>query len=318
MFPSYVVEALMSRNLRLLLTAVAAVAAGFSAAQGWAQELKPAVKSAAKPAKKSDIKYIRVTRNEKEEPQALQTSVIRFIPKFAEVGKSELEIDLIGAVHVGEKSYYEELNRRFTKYDAVLYELVAPEGKKPPKDGEKGVPTHPVAGLQVGMQSMLDLEHQLQHIDYHQANFVHADMSPEEFDKKMKDRGESFMQMFFRAMGHGLAQQGKKENSGKDADLFFALFSKDRPLKMKRAMAEQFDNMEEQMLALEGENGSTIITERNRKALEVLRREIGNGKKKIGIFYGAGHFPDMEERLGEEFGLKRVNEEWITAWKLVK
>ena len=32
--------------------------------------------------------------------------------------------------------------------------------------------------LQNGMKDMLELEHQLQHIDYHKDNFVHADMSP--------------------------------------------------------------------------------------------------------------------------------------------
>ena len=301
----------MSRTIRWLLSAVVAI----SACATFAQEIKPVAKPAAK---KSDLKYIRVVKNDKEEPIALETSVIRFIPKADDASKPTVEVDLIGAVHVGEKSYYEELNRRFKKYDAVLYELVAPEGKKPAKDTEKGIPTHPIAGLQVGMQSMLNLEHQLQHVDYQQANFIHADMSPEEFDKKMKDRGESFMQMFFRAMGHGLAQQGKKDGGTKDTELFFALFAKDRALKMKRAMAEQFENLEEQMSVLEGDNGSTIITERNRKALEVLRREMGKGTKKIAIFYGAGHFPDMEQRLLDEFGLKRVNEEWVTAWKLEK
>ena len=39
---------------------------------------------------------------------------------------------------------------------------------------------------------------------------------------------------------------------------------------------------------LGGEKGTTIITERNLIALEVLREQLGKGKKRIGIFYGAG------------------------------
>ena len=72
------------------------------------------------------------------------------------------------------------------------------------------------------------------------------------------------------------------------------------------------------MNALEGEDGSTIIGQRNRKALDVLRRELAKGKKRIGIFYGAGHLPDMEERLAEGFGLypdiKSIK--WLTAWDM--
>ena len=47
-------------------------------------------------------------------------------------------VDLIGAVHVGEKSYYEALDKQFEDYDAVLYELVAPEGTRVPKGSKPG------------------------------------------------------------------------------------------------------------------------------------------------------------------------------------
>ena len=62
---------------------------------------------------------------------------------------------------------------------------------------------------------------------------------------------------------------------------------------------------------------STIITERNIKALKVLRRELKKASnKELGVFYGAGHFADMEERMVDEFGFERASEEWITAWEL--
>ena len=35
-------------------------------------------------------------------------------------------VDLVAAVHIAEKSYYEQLNREFEGYDAVLYELGGP------------------------------------------------------------------------------------------------------------------------------------------------------------------------------------------------
>jgi hypothetical protein len=87
---------------------------------------------------------------------------------------------------------------------------------------------------------------------------------------------------------------------------------------MKVAMAEQFDQMEGQLDILDGPEGSTILTERNRKAFEVLDRELKAGKKKIGVFYGAAHLPDMEKRLLSDFGLKRSGERWVSAWSLVE
>ena len=51
--------------------------------------------------------------------------------------------------------------------------------------------------------------------------------------------------------------------------------------------------------------------------MEVLDREIAKGGKKIGVFYGAAHFPDMEKRLLEK-GFVRVKSQWLTAWKVAK
>ena len=55
------------------------------------------------------------------------------------------------------------------------------------------------------MKNVLKLEFQLDCIDYSVPNMVHADMSPEEFSQSMKDRGESFLKMFLRAMGQAMA-----------------------------------------------------------------------------------------------------------------
>ena len=186
-----------------------------------------------------------------------------------------LTVDLVGAVHIADKSYYNELNKAFAKYEALLFELVAPEGTKIPQGGARDRGFNPVSGMQRGMQSMLDLEFQLDCIDYTKENFVHADMSPDEFAKSMKDRKESMLQMIFRAMGQGAAQQGK----GSDAELLMALFAKDRPFRLKRAMASQFENLEGQMAVLEGKDGSTIITERNKKRSKCSNARLRAAKR---------------------------------------
>jgi hypothetical protein len=278
-----------------------------------AEEKPAAEKPVAEPNSTEKPRFLRLTRDEKKTPQALQTAIVTYVP--VDPAKEGISVELVGAVHIGDKDYYEALNKEFEQYDALLYELVAPENTKVPKE-RKGVPGSAVGGLQVGMKEMLGLDFQLDRVDYSKANFVHADMSPDEFAKSMTQKGESFAKMFFQMMGYGFSQQGKGGTG--EMELLLALFAKNRAHKMKVAMAEQFDNMEGQMEVLEGPNGSTILTERNRKAFEVLDRELKAGKKKLGVFYGAAHLPDMEKRLLNDFGMKRSSERWVTAWSLTE
>lgn len=261
-------------------------------------------------ATRAEPRFVRIVRDKNDEPLSLQTSILRFVP--TEDSPAQIQVDLVGVVHVGDKGYYRKLNKLFKQYDAVLYELVAPEDANVPVPGRQG--GHPVSLLQSGMKEALDLEFQLDVINYKAKNFVHADMTPEEMAESMKKREESFIKMFFRAMGQGAAQQAKKPTS--DADMFLALFSKDRPRQMKLIMAEQLQNVESSVVVLEGPNGSTLITERNGKAMRVLQERIDSGDAKVAVFYGAGHLPDMEQRLIRDFGLKYEGMQWLKAWQL--
>lgn len=293
------------------LVAIRAVSAEEKPAEAPANEV-PTKEAPAKPA---EPQFIRVRRDDQGQPLAMETAVVRYVPT---AGAEGVVVDLIGAVHVGDKSYYDELNKLFESYDVLLYELVAPEGTKIPKEGRKGPSAHPIGAMQDGMSAILELKHQLDSIDYTKANFVHADMSPEEFAKSMENRGESFMQMFFRMMGQGMAQGAAKPGASSDLDLLMALFSKDRALKLKIIMAEQFNDIGGAMAVLEGPEGSTILTERNKKCFEVLSKQLKDGKKKIGVFYGAAHLADMEKRLLADHGMKRDTESWLAAWNLQK
>ncbi len=274
----------------------------------------PVTQASGKPAANEKSKFLRLRRAADRRPLALETSVTRYVGKS---GGHSVRVDLIGAVHVGEKDYYAKLNERFTTYDAVLYELVAPEGTRiTPGMARKS--NHPVSYLQKMMQSVLELEFQLDQIDYQKKNLVHADMSPTEFAKSMSDRGESFLQMFFRMMGQSMAMQAKQTQANSDIQMLVALFAKDRAMRLKRIMAEQFENLEGQLSVLSGPEGSTIITERNKKALAVLEKELKAGKRRLAIFYGAGHLADMEQRLIKDFGLKEQKQDWLVAWSLTE
>jgi hypothetical protein len=158
----------------------------------------------------------------------------------------------------------------------------------------------------------------LERIDYTRPNFVHADLSSEEFSQAMKDRGETFLQLYFRILGESIAQQSEMAAKGEslDVDIMMALFAKDRARQLKTALAKQLAEVEGMMISFGGDQGTVLITERNKAALAVLKEQLGAGKKRVGIFYGAGHLTDMDRRLRNDFGLRPVEVTWLTAWDL--
>lgn len=261
-----------------------------------------------------DKKYLRVDRGDSDRPRALQTAIVRYRgkPNTPYAGQT---VDLVGVVHIGQRGYYEKLNDRLSKYDRVLYELVAPDGTRfTPEDLEERRSI--LSSMQSGMKEMLNLEYQLELIDYMAENFRHADMSPTEFAEDLQRRGDSIWKMAARMMGAGLAAQGK---TGGDAGLLLALFSGDRAKRMKQTMAQQLVDMElvtAGMNDAQGEN--TIIKGRNRKAFEILAEELKKGPENVAVFYGAGHLPDMAERLENEFHMEPSKVTWLDAWDLTR
>jgi hypothetical protein len=282
-------------------------------APAWATPAEKAPPKAAAESAKNP--FVRLVRDDKQRPLGLETAIVRHTPK--DHRPAGLTVDLVAAVHVAEKGYYQQINREFADYDVVLYELVAPEGAKVPKGGEGPRSKHPVSMLQTGLKSLLELSFQLDEVDYTAKNLVHADMSPEQFSKSMADRGESYLDIFTRMMGYAMAQQGRKgEGATSDVELLAALLDKNRAMVLKRLMAEQFEDLEGPMAAIEGPNGSTLVSQRNKVALDVLRQQIKAGKRKIAIFYGAAHMPDMQKRLQDDFRLEPVSTRWLPAWDL--
>ncbi len=268
------------------------------------------------------VEFLRLSRDDAGGLVSLDTSIVEYRqdPTAAPAGRGPLQVDLVAAVHIGGSDYYETLDRLFADYDAVLYELVAPPNARVPKPGRK--PSGAIGSAQQGLTRMLGLAFQLESIDYSAANFVHADLSPKEFDAAMRKRGESWWGMFTKLMREGMARAERGE-AGPGADLsvgemFGLLFGSgaDRQVKLRRVMAEQFTDMDVLTAAFGGEEGSTLITDRNAAALDVLRRQIAKGSRKIAIFYGAAHMDDFDRRLREDFTLQPGETVWLEAWDL--
>lgn len=269
---------------------------------------------AEKPVPQEAPRFIRVTHDESGDLKSLDTAIATY--KLKRQDKPDVVVDLIGAVHIGEKQYYEKLDELFQEYDVVLYELVAPRGTRIPANGKREGGS-PVSALQTFMKDLLQLEFQLEQIDYQAENFVHADMSPEQFWASMKERNESPLKMFLSMMRASLAQQAERPSKVNDAVLLAAIFDrKNGPKVLKRALADELGNNDVMLEALNGPNGSTIVTERNKVALEVMDEQIEADKLKIGIFYGAAHLDDMHERLVGTRKMSFEKIDWLPAWNL--
>lgn len=255
-----------------------------------------------------------------EEPRSLDTAVVTY--RSTQAGG--VSVDLIGAVHIGESSYYAELNKLFDQYDVLLYELVAPEGAVIPKGGVERRGFNPVAMLQDGAKNMLGLESQLELVDYTKAHFVRADMTPTQIAAKMEERGDTALTLALDTISEALRQQQKATKNPASSPLYSMqqdinlsdMFS--NPLKMKRLLALQFADSGSLDQAMGGALNELLIVDRNAEALKGLQKQIAAGKNRIGIFYGAAHLADFEKHLVEDFGLRKTHQSWLKAWDLTQ
>ena len=276
--------------------------------------------------------YVRIRKNDRKLAVALETSVIHFADSPKHPGAT---VDLIGAIHLGEPEYYKQLNELFKTYDVLLFEAVMPEEavKRDLRPGghsgarrkglddeeewtEAKVGLAAISVLQLGMKDALGMEFQLTGVDYSARNFVHADMTAEEFEASMAKRGESFSGMFLTEMGKSMANQQENNPLAMNLDVMLSMLTSDRLYRVRRIAAVQLAKAGEGDAFAGFDGSSTIITERNKKCLEVMHQQLKKGPKKIGIFYGAGHFADMEKRMADDYGFQRKSEDWLIAWHL--
>ncbi len=252
--------------------------------------------------------FSRFVSGERNGEGELQTAIVTYR------NNQGVKVSLVAAVHVGDGAYYDLLDKYFESQDAVLFELIAPPGHIP---GSANSSTSLLSIFQRAIKNFLELEFQLDAIDYTCKNFVHADMTPEEFLARQAERGESLLGLMFKLMLEEWkqAQKGKASNFT-ELHLLAALLSDDHARSLKFLLAQELERLETVLAGFgEGDNGqgSVILTERNKTAIKVLKKELKSGKKRLSIFYGAAHMPDLEERL-IRLGFKKQSQSWVTAW----
>lgn len=255
------------------------------------------------------------------EPPAEASDFLRFVEN-GRGGKLEVAVvsyldaeghfvDLVGAVHLADASYYKDLNERFEQYDAVLFELVGRPEILTDNGSEGG--TNAIRLLQTSMTRFLELEFQLDAIDYRAKNFVHADLTMEEFSRLQEERGETIFTLVENMMRVQMASEDFVSSQPGLIDIISAFVSGNRAGAFKRLLAKQIAEMETLVIAAERQGSTVLFTERNKRVMETLQKQMEKDARRLAIFFGAGHHVDLEQRL-LELGFHKVGESWLTAW----
>ena len=227
-------------------------------------------------------------------------------------------VDLIAAVHFAERDYYEELNRRFTNYEVVLVEMIAPKGtslaqiaapssRKTRKISRVGL----LETLQRGMGKALGLVNQIDAIDYSAENMVLADMDAETLFARIRENGE-LGDMFRGLWGSDVETSRDDGIVEPELSLTSFLLSREKRRLLKRVFAVEIARNQSEGKPLFEES---LIHDRNTIVLDKLAGRIAGGAKKLGLFYGAVHIPDIQKRM-EESDFRAIRTEELTAWRL--
>ncbi len=256
-------------------------------------------------------KKVFVKLEEAEKQAALQTIVLHF-------KKESVEVDLFGAIHIADKTYYEELNQRFKEYDVVLFELVGGEaygnGKGLPKERDDKRADDPMLDMIRasfnGMAKQMKMSMQVEEIDYGAKNFLHADITTEQFAEIQKDFGSDMM-MFALAETAQLMKSGQDNQLGNVLGAMLSGNPNYLKLQYGKLLATMGGDVSDEA------NKTIILGKRNDAALKVLDAQLEKKQLKIAIFYGAAHLEGLEENIVKR-GFVKEKEEWLTAWEIEK
>lgn len=238
--------------------------------------------------------------------------------------RGDRQVDLVSVVHIADSGYYDEMNERLSGYDVVLYEMVGGPVEKREVTAKSTESDPSMAGIRMAhalLQNLLGLEYQIEGIDYSGEKFVHADVDWREYSELMASRNQSMATLFQRAFAISLSGQeipGVPSNDAESAamlgGLMRALASGD-PNDLKRIVAPMLSQAEALISLIEGDDGTVIITERNKVVMRGVAEQLAAGRRTIGVFYGAGHMPDLEERLLAQ-GFVESGVQWMDAWEI--
>jgi hypothetical protein len=215
---------------------------------------------------------------------------------------------LVGAVHVAHADTFAAQQALLDSMDLVLWEGVGGKDKPSAEAMER---FDVLFKTQVLLKNILNLDFQLDSIDYHRAFWRNSDVSINELQSELDRRGLSIIpnEALFRAVFGALfkivdpAKVPRNEESGRSYRGLIAPLMADPDRVFRQAGAEGLQEV--------------LIQMRNRHVMDDLAAVLNppDAPRRVAIYYGAGHFPDMVRILTEEMGFKYLGVHWVEAWR---
>ena len=172
-----------------------------------------------------------------------------------------------------------------------------------------------VDGIQLQLASALGLRFQLEEMSEDGMNWRNADMSTSQIEQRVAALGGDASALFDQLGGTGLPAQliGMVLRI---VETFPGAQARAKMMLMD--MLAQSEILE---IGMPGPDGQAlmqvIIDERNQVIVDRLLEALPEAAEKdwdtIGIIYGAGHMPDLLERLDDQVGYEVVSGDWNTA-----
>ena len=279
--------------------------------------------------------FVRVANTDSNHIQ-LQIAVREFVPARGH-GPA---IWLTGVSHIGDSNYYAALQQHLDAQTLVLFEGISASSER---EADRTLPkaarakdatssaansaSDDVGGLQSSLAASLGLVFQLTAIDYQRSNFRNCDLSIPELRELLAQgaassgtsgAGESFEGVL------QLMQGGSFFDSVLQVGLRFLGASPKLRALGRLALIDVIGEIQGDVSHLHGmppevqQLLEVLLQRRNQKVVSALKTDLSLlGKHDtIAVFYGTGHMPDLEKRLGQQLDYRPVAEHWFTAFSV--
>lgn len=217
--------------------------------------------------------------------------------------KNDQKITLIGTIHIAEESYYTNLQKKFTSYDLVLFEMIGGDTPKALESLRKTNSDHPNYQIAKALQ----LVEQTQLLNYFAPNFRHADLTYSEYQDLINetDKTGQLLDQKITIPDDLTAQLLKKDLETSDLSV------------AKNRLITIFAKLDNTLAEREAIAPSILLTARNQKAFATLESILATEKPKHpALFFGAAHLSYFEKEI-QKMGYKKTKQQWLVAWSVL-
>lgn len=170
-------------------------------------------------------------------------------------------------------------------------------------------------GIQARLAKAFRLRFQLEEMNTDGPNYKNSDMAIDQLEHRLNpEGGEGGNSMLF-ALLDGSSLPAKL------AGMVLGMVERmpGAAARGKLMMIEMLSHADDDLLSSSMEGGeemiNVIIDERNQVVIDDLKKVLATdpAPANVGIVYGAGHMPDMVERLQSQLGYSLASSHWVTA-----